>query len=214
MARDFNDAYVILWVDLKRIARGHADGVITHDIEESEWNSVIMPAITGSWHIPDVDQLNRLYFWENPDSYAVEKTDYTGVLPRHYNESKPESLSEAKKVAKVARDLVDKYQKAKEDEDEAVAKQIAQETADLEAFSLKYAGVPMSIAEVRSERKLKLKRCDWTQLPDCQLSDEDKAKWRSYRQQLRDFPSLLDDPYNPDTWPGFPVSPDDPNFVA
>ena len=40
-----------------------------------------------------------------------------------------------------------------------------------------------------------LDNCDWTQLPDAQLSAEKKAEWAVYRQQLRDLPSH----------PGFPV---------
>ena len=29
---------------------------------------------------------------------------------------------------------------------------------------------------------------DWTQLADCPLTDEQKAKWNAYRQKLRDIP--------------------------
>jgi len=51
----------------------------------------------------------------------------------------------------------------------------------------------MSIVErhFRQIRDLKLKRCDWTQAVDSPLSDEKKAEWATYRQQLRDLPNTI-----------------------
>ena len=40
---------------------------------------------------------------------------------------------------------------------------------------------------LRYERDLKLQRCDWTQVPDSPLTDAKKAKWATYRQELRDM---------------------------
>lgn len=40
---------------------------------------------------------------------------------------------------------------------------------------------------VRAERARRLNYCDWTQLPDVQLSEEKKQEWAVYRQQLRDM---------------------------
>lgn len=47
---------------------------------------------------------------------------------------------------------------------------------------------------IRSERNILLSRCDWTQLPDNQLSDAKKLEWANYRQALRDLPSSFDTP--------------------
>jgi hypothetical protein len=44
-------------------------------------------------------------------------------------------------------------------------------------------------AIMRIQRDRFLVDSDWTQLPDCPLSDAKKAGWATYRQQLRDFPS-------------------------
>jgi len=44
-------------------------------------------------------------------------------------------------------------------------------------------------AIMRNQRDRFLVDSDWTQLPDCPLSDAKKAEWATYRQQLRDFPS-------------------------
>jgi hypothetical protein len=42
--------------------------------------------------------------------------------------------------------------------------------------------------EVRRVRNFLLARCDWTQLPDTALTEEQKAAWAIYRQALRDLP--------------------------
>jgi len=42
---------------------------------------------------------------------------------------------------------------------------------------------------MRNARNLFLKACDWTQLPDAPLTDEQRAAWATYRQELRDAPS-------------------------
>lgn len=44
---------------------------------------------------------------------------------------------------------------------------------------------------VRIERNKRLALCDWTQVPDAPLSEEQKEAWRVYRQALRDFPATL-----------------------
>jgi len=57
---------------------------------------------------------------------------------------------------------------------------------------------------VRTERDLLLSHCDWTQIPDVQLTEQEKQDWRTYRQALRDI-TLQPDPFNL-TWP---TKPDD-----
>lgn len=58
--------------------------------------------------------------------------------------------------------------------------------------------------EARTQRDRLLTQCDWTQLPDAALSDEEKAAWTAYRQALRDitaqplFPTTIDWPLAPD----------------
>lgn len=42
--------------------------------------------------------------------------------------------------------------------------------------------------DVRGGRDIKLFSCDWTQMPDSQLTDAKKAEWTTYRQSLRDIP--------------------------
>lgn len=46
-------------------------------------------------------------------------------------------------------------------------------------------------AQVRSDRTSLLADTDWTILSDNSLSDSDRQKWQTYRQQLRDAPSTI-----------------------
>ena len=64
------------------------------------------------------------------------------------------------------------------------------------------------------KRNNKLRDTDWTQLPDCQLSDTKKAEWAVYRQALRDIPQRVADndkattnPFtlDPNLWPTKPT---------
>ena len=47
----------------------------------------------------------------------------------------------------------------------------------------------LDFTSVRNERDSKLFHSDWTRLDDNGLSDEKKAEWATYRQELRDLPS-------------------------
>jgi hypothetical protein len=62
-------------------------------------------------------------------------------------------------------------------------------------------------AQVRERRQQLLSACDWTQLADSHLSDEKKAAWSDYRQELRDIPEDFTDPTQVQ-WP------DDPTTIA
>jgi hypothetical protein len=49
-------------------------------------------------------------------------------------------------------------------------------------------------AAIREARNRLLTECDWTQLPDAPLTDEQKQVWATYRQQLRDIPETFENP--------------------
>ncbi len=49
-----------------------------------------------------------------------------------------------------------------------------------------------------------LVQSDWAELPTTPMSDEKRAEWATYRQALRDFPTLVTDP---DNLPALPVAP-------
>jgi hypothetical protein len=48
--------------------------------------------------------------------------------------------------------------------------------------------------EFRDLRNRRLMESDWSQLPDISLSNTEKQKWATYRQQLRDLPQNITDP--------------------
>lgn len=56
---------------------------------------------------------------------------------------------------------------------------------------------------LRSNRDIKLAKCDWTQMSDSPLNAQDKAAWAVYRQELRDLPENTEDPTSP-VWPSEP----------
>ena len=57
--------------------------------------------------------------------------------------------------------------------------------------------------ELREYRNELLTECDWTVLPDSQLSAEKVTEWKAYRQALRDLPANTADPKKP-TFPTMP----------
>lgn len=42
--------------------------------------------------------------------------------------------------------------------------------------------------DIRGKRAILLQMCDWTQVPDAPLTNEQKTAWSDYRQALRDLP--------------------------
>ena len=52
----------------------------------------------------------------------------------------------------------------------------------------------LSWSSIQEARNFLLKQCDWTQLTDVVMSDENKEKWVSYRKQLRDITSNFTNP--------------------
>jgi hypothetical protein len=57
--------------------------------------------------------------------------------------------------------------------------------------------------QVRNDRNSGLSQCDWTQMPDTQLSAEQKSAWGAYRQALRDVPAQSNFPWEV-VWPAKP----------
>lgn len=61
---------------------------------------------------------------------------------------------------------------------------------------------------LRRRRNQFLFESDWTQLQDSPLSEEDKNKWKIYRQELRDLPNTIENIREYDIYFDFPL----PNF--
>lgn len=56
---------------------------------------------------------------------------------------------------------------------------------------------------VRGKRDMLLTRCDWTQIPDAQLTAEQRTAWQTYRQALRDLTKNFSTPGDV-VWPNSP----------
>lgn len=59
-------------------------------------------------------------------------------------------------------------------------------------------------ADIWSRRNALLTACDWTQVADAPLTEEQKTAWRNYRQALRDIPQAFATPEDV-VWPDSPV---------
>jgi len=81
---------------------------------------------------------------------------------------------------------------------DAAAETVTNDQAQADADALE-----SSWASLRTERDSLLVSSDWTQGSDTPLTDEVKASWATYRQELRDLPANTDDPADP-TWPEVP----------
>ena len=67
---------------------------------------------------------------------------------------------------------------------------------------------------LRRQRDAKLQASDWTQLPDVPLTDDRRAEWVAYRQELRGYLDTVTDPFNPPAWPVPPQNAPAAPFVA
>lgn len=73
--------------------------------------------------------------------------------------------------------------------------------AQEEAEALEAAGPDWT--DVRAERSIRLTLCDWTQVPDTPLSDEQRSAWAAYRTALRNITTTFPDPASV-VWPDAP----------
>ncbi len=71
--------------------------------------------------------------------------------------------------------------------------------------------VQQAMDTLRSFRNGLLERCDWTQLPDVEMPEEQAIAWRQYRKKLRDFPASVDEV----NWtaPDWPLAPGEIELV-
>ena len=60
---------------------------------------------------------------------------------------------------------------------------------EIKALEDHAAEADLDFSRIRVERNSLLSQTDWTQLSDSPLTDEKKAEWVTYRQELRDLPS-------------------------
>ena len=54
--------------------------------------------------------------------------------------------------------------------------------------------LPTCMEILKGRRNAMLRDSDWTQFNDCPLTDAKKLEWATYRQELRDLPSVYPSP--------------------
>ena len=74
----------------------------------------------------------------------------------------------------------------------------AEEEAEMEAG---WAAQDLNFTQIRIQRNGLLRDSDWTQLPGGPLTDEQKAAWDTYRDELRDYPAQSDKVSTLPAWP-------------
>jgi len=60
---------------------------------------------------------------------------------------------------------------------------------EIKFFDDRAAAQDLDFTHIRAQRNGMLAQCDWTRVDDNGLSDEKKAEWATYRQELRDIPA-------------------------
>jgi hypothetical protein len=78
----------------------------------------------------------------------------------------------------------------------------AEEEAALDARA---EAADLDLSDIRIQRNGLLAASDWTLMVDSALTDEKKAEWTTYRQELRDYPAQSD---RVSTLPAWPTPPD------
>lgn len=58
--------------------------------------------------------------------------------------------------------------------------------------------------DIRGIRSIRLQQCDWTQIPDADLTTTERDAWATYRQALRDLPETYETPQEV-IWPTPPT---------
>ena len=215
MARDFAKCDVVINNVQKVIGTYHAPYGTTlfFEITEEEYNTLVAPLLVGIWDIPNADQAEMFYYWKSSDDgdgviepsfYISENTDLTDEIPRNYNKTPTNggpSKEEGDKIYNALRTRLGELKSEYE------AAELAKIENTWKEFSYRQDGTPVNMKALKNQRTSLLTECDWTQMPDSPLSDDAKAIWVTYRQELRDLPAAQADPYDPDNFTGWPTKP-------
>jgi hypothetical protein len=215
MARDFAKADVVINNVQKVIGTYHAPYGTTlfFPIGEEEYNTLVAPLLVGIWDVPNVDQLEMFYYWKSSDDgdgvvepsfYITENTDVVDDIPRNYNKTPNNGGPSREEGDKIYNALRTRLEQLKTEYEAAEAAKVENTWRE---WSFRQDGTPLNMKALKSGRTSRLTDSDWTQMPDSPLSDDAKASWATYRQELRDLPAAQADPYDPDNFTGWPTEP-------
>ena len=155
----------------------------TQYIEEDYWNANIQNVLYPFW-TSDRDRLIHLNYFSD-GSYGIEKKKY--VYDRATKERKWKTYSWVEptesEVAQIAETIKEKYFEFQDTEQETIQEKLYNEFGRWNKVS--WEGIRMI-------RNFLLSDCDWTQMPDADISADLKAQWTAYRAKLRSIPQDYD----------------------
>ena len=155
----------------------------TEFIGEDYWNNNIQNILYPFW-TSDKDRLIHLNYFSD-GSYGIEKKKY--VYDRATKERAWKTYSWVEptetEVGQIAETIKEKYFEYQDTDQETIQEKLYNEYGRWAKGS--WEGIRMI-------RNFLLGDCDWTQMPDADLTDELKAQWTAYRAKLRSIPQDYD----------------------
>ena len=155
----------------------------TEFIGEDYWNDNIQNILYPFW-TSDKDRLIHLNYFSD-GSYGIEKKKYVydrATKERAWKTYQWREPTESE-VAQIAETIKEKYFEYQDTDQETIQEKLYNEYG-------RWAKV--SWEGIRMIRNFLLGDCDWTQMPDADLTDELKAQWTAYRAKLRSIPQDYD----------------------
>lgn len=125
------------------------------------------------------------------DKEIAAKRDEIKMLHENRPATKQEYLLQLATLRGELTDLIERNNQIRADNTDARAAVDAAYQASVEAAKLDPEN---QWAAIRIVRGRLLAACDWTQVVDAPLTDEQKIVWQAYRQALRDLPQTYSDP--------------------
>jgi len=192
---------------------GYLNGITTCQPNPRKANEFLTPANSTTTAPPTVSA-NNIAKWDGSSWNEVEDPSYTAAQVQAAAEAAYAAAEQADKDAKAAETAENELaltEDAKQDElqernqwgillkeEDSEGNIVPKDQSTIDSESEVAAA-----ALLRSKRNGKLFSCDYTQITDSPLSEQQRADWAAYRQELRDLPANTPDPKAP-VWPEEP----------
>ncbi len=131
------------------------------------------------------------------DAEIRAKREEIANLREHRPASKREYLDA---LARLESDLADLIAQDNQIRDDNVAARSAVDAEYLAAIEAAKHDPENRWAAIRIVRDRLLAECDWTQIPDVPLTEDERSAWQAYRHALRDIPQDYSTPDDVE-WP-------------
>jgi len=156
---------------------------MTKEINDTYWESEIIPLLYPLWH-SDRDRL-EVFSAFSDGKYHITRNKYV----RNHKEATGKWVSYEFEYANLDKEAADALKSAIIDKFLAYKESLERDiesTMEREFVSNKL----LSWEKIRLIRNFLLEESDFIMMPDYSISDEEKAMWIDYRQYLRDIPTI------------------------